>query len=110
MNIDNIWDDDQKLIPAIIQDKFTKDVLMLGYMNKESFRKTLESYKVTFFSRSRKKLWTKGETSGTYLNYCSHKFDCDEDAKVFDTINPETFNQDDDSSNEDVHVQQCAQQ
>ena len=69
MNIDNIWDDDQKLIPAIIQDKFTKDVLMLGYMNKESFRKTLESYKVTFFSRSRKKLWTKGETSGNYLNY-----------------------------------------
>ena len=87
MNIDNIWDDDQKLIPAIIQDKFTKDVLMLGYMNKESFRKTLESYKVTFFSRSRKKLWTKGETSGNYLNYYSHEFDCDEDTILFQATN-----------------------
>ena len=87
MNIDNIWDDDQKLIPAIIQDKFTKDVLMLGYMNKESFRKTLESYKVTFFSRSRKKLWTKGETSGNYLNYHSHEFDCDEDTILVQATN-----------------------
>ena len=87
MNIDNIWDDDQKLIPAIIQDKFTKDVLMLGYMNKESFRKTLESYKVTFFSRSRKKLWTKGETSGNYLNYYSHEFVCDEDTILVQATN-----------------------
>ena len=87
MNIDNIWDDDQKLIPAIIQDKFTKDILMLGYMNKESFRKTLESYKVTFFSRSRKKLWTKGETSGNYLNYYSHEFDCDEDTILVQATN-----------------------
>ena len=87
MNIDNIWDDDQKLIPAIIQDKFTKDVLMLGYMNKESFRKTLESYKVTFFSRSRKKLWTKGETSGNYLNYYSHEVDCDEDTILVQATN-----------------------
>lgn len=87
MNIDNIWDDDQKLIPAIIQDKFTKDVLMLGYMNKESFRKTLESYKVTFFSRSRKKLWTKGETSGNYLSYYSHEFDCDEDTILVQATN-----------------------
>ena len=87
MNIDNIWDDDQKLIPAIIQDKFTKDVLMLGYMNKESFRKTLESYKVTFFSRSRKKLWTKGETSGNSLNYYSHEFDCDEDTILVQATN-----------------------
>ena len=87
MNIDNIWDDDQKLIPAIIQDKFTKDVLMLGYMNKESFRKTLESYKVTFFSRSRKKLWTKGETSGNCLNYYSHEFDCDEDTILVQATN-----------------------
>ena len=87
MNIDNIWNDDQKLIPAIIQDKFTKDILMLGYMNKESFRKTLESYKVTFFSRSRKKLWTKGETSGNYLNYYSHEFDCDEDTILVQATN-----------------------
>ncbi len=87
MNIDNIWNDDQKLIPAIIQDKFTKDVLMLGYMSKESFHKTLESHKVTFFSRSRKKLWMKGETSGNYLNYYSHKFDCDEDAILVQATN-----------------------
>ena len=87
MNIDNIWDDDQKLIPAIIQDKLTKDILMLGYMNKESFRKTLESQKVTFFSRSRKKLWTKGEISGNYLNYYSHEFDCDEDAILVQATN-----------------------
>jgi len=60
---------------------------MLGYMNKESFRKTLESYKVTFFSRSRKKLWTKGETSGNYLNYYSHEFDCDEDAILVQATN-----------------------
>ena len=87
MKIDNIWDDDQKLIPAIIQDKLTKDILMLGYMNKESFHKTLDSYKVTFFSRSRKKLWTKGETSGNYLNYCSHEFDCDKDTILVQATN-----------------------
>ena len=79
MNLDQIWMDEKKLIPAVIQDKNTKDILMLGYMNKESFCKTLESYKVTFFSRSRQKLWTKGETSGNYLIYYSHEFDCDED-------------------------------
>ena len=55
MNLDQIWMDEKKLIPAVIQDKNTKDILMLGYMNKESFCKTLESYKVTFFSRSRQK-------------------------------------------------------
>ena len=71
MNLDQIWMDEKKLIPAVIQDKNTKDILMLGYMNKESFCKTLESYKVTFFSRSRQKLWTKGETSGNYLIYYS---------------------------------------
>ena len=65
MNIDNIWDDDQKLIPAIIQDKFTKDVLMLGYMNKESFRKTLESYKVTFLADQEKNYGRKERHQGT---------------------------------------------
>ena len=50
MNLDQIWMDEKKLIPAVIQDKNTKDILMLGYMNKESFCKTLESYKVTFLA------------------------------------------------------------
>lgn len=87
MNLDQIWMDEKKLIPAVIQDKNTKDILMLGYMNKESFCKTLESYKVTFFSRSRQKLWTKGETSGNYLIYYSHEFDCDEDTILVQATN-----------------------
>ena len=55
------------LLPAIIQDAQTKSVLMLGYMNEEAFKKTLTEKKVTFFSRSKNRLWTKGETSGNYL-------------------------------------------
>lgn len=68
------------LIPAIVQDARTKTVLMLGYMNKESLEKTLETKKVTFFSRSRQCLWTKGETSGNFLNLVSIESDCDNDA------------------------------
>lgn len=67
------------LIPAIIQDSETKNVLMLGYMNKEAFQKTLETGKVTFFSRSKQRLWTKGEESGHFLNLVDIKNDCDED-------------------------------
>ncbi|GIZ08213.1 bifunctional phosphoribosyl-AMP cyclohydrolase/phosphoribosyl-ATP diphosphatase HisIE [Flavobacterium sp. UMI-01] len=67
------------LIPAIIQDSETKNVLMLGYMNKESYKKTVETGKVTFFSRSKQRLWTKGEESGNFLNVVSIKNDCDED-------------------------------
>ena len=58
----------QGLIPAIIQDSETKNVLMLGYMNAESYQKTLDTKKVTFFSRSKQRLWTKGEESGNFLN------------------------------------------
>ncbi len=68
-----------KLIPAIVQDQITKNVLMLAFMNRESFDKTLETGKVTFYSRSRDSLWTKGETSGNYLQYQSHYIDCDRD-------------------------------
>jgi phosphoribosyl-AMP cyclohydrolase / phosphoribosyl-ATP pyrophosphohydrolase len=68
------------LIPAIIQDSETKTVLMLGYMNAEAYQKTLETQKVTFFSRSKQRLWTKGEESGHFLNLVSIKNDCDEDA------------------------------
>jgi len=67
------------LIPAIIQDEKTNKVLMLGYMNEESLEKTKETGKVTFFSRSRQKLWTKGERSGNYLYMKSIAEDCDND-------------------------------
>ena len=67
------------LIPAIIQDATTKTVLMLGYMNAEAIAKTLETNKVTFYSRSKQRLWTKGEESGHFLNLNSIKNDCDND-------------------------------
>ena len=67
------------LVPAIIQDFVTRQVLMLGYMNKDAFDKTVETGKVTFFSRTKKRLWTKGEESGNFLNLVSIKNDCDND-------------------------------
>ncbi|SHI85911.1 bifunctional phosphoribosyl-AMP cyclohydrolase/phosphoribosyl-ATP diphosphatase HisIE [Flavobacterium terrae] len=67
------------LIPAIIQDNETKTVLMLGYMNQEAIDKTLETKKVTFFSRSKNRLWTKGEESGNFLELVTILNDCDED-------------------------------
>jgi len=67
------------LIPAIIQDSETKNVLMLGYMNEESLQKTIETQKVTFFSRSKQTLWTKGEESGNFLELVNIKNDCDGD-------------------------------
>ncbi|VXC42635.1 fused phosphoribosyl-AMP cyclohydrolase; phosphoribosyl-ATP pyrophosphatase [Flavobacterium sp. 9AF] len=67
------------LIPAIIQDDETKNVLMLGYMNQEAINRTLETKKVTFFSRSKNRLWTKGEESGHFLELVSIKSDCDND-------------------------------
>ena len=72
--------DDKGLIPAIIQDYKTGDVLMLGYMNKESVRLTLEKGEVWFWSRSRKELWHKGGTSGNVLRVKSIAKDCDSDA------------------------------
>ena len=67
------------LVPAIIQDADTRNVLMLGFMNEEAYQKTLETGKVTFWSRTRKTLWTKGETSGNFLNLVSMDIDCDND-------------------------------
>ncbi len=67
------------LIPAIVQDADTQKVLMLGYMNREAYRKTVEDGRVTFWSRSRKTLWTKGETSGHYLTLKEILIDCDGD-------------------------------
>lgn len=67
------------LVPAVVQDAETQKVLMLGFMNTESFEITKESGKVTFFSRSRQKLWTKGETSGNFLEVKEILIDCDSD-------------------------------
>jgi len=67
------------LVPAIIQDADTKNVLMLGFMNREAYYKTIETGRVTFWSRSRNTLWTKGETSGNYLDLVSIQNDCDSD-------------------------------
>lgn len=74
------------LVPAIIQDVKTKKVLMLGYMNEEAYSETVKTGKVTFYSRSRQKLWVKGETSGHYLDLVSIKSDCDNDALLVEAI------------------------
>ena len=75
------------LVPAIIQDAKTKNVLMLGFMNQEAYEKTVETKKVTFWSRTRQTLWTKGETSGNYLNLVSIQNDCDNDTLLV-KVNP----------------------
>ena len=80
MDIDDLNYDDKGLIPAIIQDSISFNVLMLGYMNKDSLQQTLNTGEVTFFSRSKQRLWTKGETSGNKLLLKSIEFDCDKDA------------------------------
>lgn len=74
------------LIPAIIQDSRTKNVLMLGFMNREAYEKTLELNKVTFYSRTRHRLWTKGEESGNFLNVVSIEADCDRDTLLIKAI------------------------
>lgn len=75
----NLKYNSEGLIPAIIQDATTKNVLMLGYMNEEAFNITQETKKVTFFSRSKQRLWVKGEESGNILNLVDVKVDCDND-------------------------------
>ena len=76
------------LLPAIVQDAQTLKVLMLGYMNQEALEKTQSSGKVTFFSRSKQRLWTKGEESGNFLKLVSVKVDCDQDSLLI-TASPE---------------------
>ena len=78
MNIDFSKNTDG-LVPAIIQDSTTKTVLMLGFMNAEAYQKTIETKKVTFYSRTKQRLWTKGEESGNFLNLISINNDCDND-------------------------------
>lgn len=76
------------LIPAIIQDNYTQKVLMLGFMNKEAYEKTMETGKVTFFSRTKNRLWTKGEESGNFLHVVSVKADCNNDTLLI-MVHPE---------------------
>lgn len=71
------------LVPGVVQDAATGEMLMLGFLNEESYRKTLESGFVTFWSRTRSKLWMKGETSGNRLKIVSASTDCDSDALLF---------------------------
>lgn len=75
------------LVPAIIQDATTKNVLMLGFMNEEAYQKTIDTRHVTFWSRTRQTLWTKGETSGHFLNLVSMQIDCDNDTLLV-KVNP----------------------
>ena len=80
------WQKMQGLLPAIIQDAQTGAVLMLGYMNQEALEKTLKTKVVTFFSRSKERLWTKGETSGHYLFLQSIAIDCDGDSLLIQAL------------------------
>lgn len=82
ITIEELKFDEKGLIPAIVVDAVTKDVLTLAYMNKESLQITLEKQKTCFWSRSRKELWLKGETSGNYQHVVSITADCDKDALV----------------------------
>jgi phosphoribosyl-ATP pyrophosphohydrolase/phosphoribosyl-AMP cyclohydrolase len=87
MNIDFSKNTDG-LIPAIIQDSETKTVLMLGFMNAEAYQKTVDTQKVTFYSRTKQRLWTKGEESGNFLNLIDIKNDCDNDTLLIQ-VKPE---------------------
>ncbi len=84
MNID--FKKMNSLVPAIVQDARTMKVLMLGYMNEEAYQKTTDTKLVTFYSRSRQALWTKGETSGNYLHLTDIREDCDGDALLVKAI------------------------
>ena len=82
MNFDRL----DGLIPAVIVDNIANTVLMVGFMNKESLELTIATKKVTFYSRSRKKIWVKGETSGNFLHVIEIKSDCDDDTLLIKAI------------------------
>lgn len=88
MNTNIIINWDKGLIPCIIQDQKTKAVLMVGYMNQEAYNKTITDRVVTFFSRSKNRLWTKGETSGNFLQVVDVSVDCDNDS-ILIQVNPQ---------------------
>ena len=80
INLDEIdWDKGEGLVPAIVQNSDNGQILMLAYMDHAALAHTISSKKVTFFSRSKNRLWTKGETSGNWLDYISGEMDCDAD-------------------------------
>lgn len=81
------WQKVDGLLPVIVQNADTCEVLMLGYMNQEALTKTLAEKKVTFFSRTKQRLWTKGETSGHFLNVVDYTLDCDRDTLLI-LVNP----------------------
>jgi len=83
-NFDFLKFDANGLIPAVVQDTKTKDVLMVAYMNRESLDKTLQGERACYFSRSRQKLWLKGETSGHFQHVKSIKYDCDADTLLLE--------------------------
>ena len=84
MNLD--FSKNNGLLPVIIQDNQTQQVLMLGYMNEQALQKTQQENRVTFFSRSKNRLWTKGETSGNFLKVVTIKTDCDQDTLLIRVI------------------------
>lgn len=86
MNMKPDFDKSDGLVPAVVQDFYSKEVLMLAYMNEEALEQTRESKKVTFYSRSKKRLWTKGETSGNFLNLKKIELDCDSDTLLIQVI------------------------
>ena len=81
--MNNVFKNEMSLVPAIIQDDRSLKVLMLGYMNREAYEKSIEEGIVTFFSRSKKRLWTKGEESGNFLEVIQLLIDCDNDTFLF---------------------------
>jgi phosphoribosyl-ATP pyrophosphohydrolase/phosphoribosyl-AMP cyclohydrolase len=80
------WQKVDNLIPAIVQDTHTRQVLMLGYMNREALEQTQASQRVTFFSRTKERLWQKGETSGNFLALTSVQLDCDQDTLLIEAV------------------------
>jgi phosphoribosyl-ATP pyrophosphohydrolase/phosphoribosyl-AMP cyclohydrolase len=87
LNINDIdFEKQNGLVPAVIQDATTMQILMLGYMNMEALQKTLETMQVTFFSRSKNRLWTKGESSGHFLDLVDIQLDCDNDTLLIQAI------------------------
>ena len=90
MVLDGLKFDEQGLIPAVIQDADNGEVLMVGYMNREAVQRTLETGRVTFWSRSRRKFWVKGETSGNVQHVKEVRVDCDQDCLLIraDQVGP----------------------
>lgn len=86
IELDNIKYDEKGLVPAVVQDDDSKEVLMVAYMNKEALQKTVETKKAWFYSRKRKRLWQKGETSGSFLEVKSIFYDCDEDTLLLKVL------------------------